>query len=86
MHIKKKRGQSTVEYVLLVTAVVTVVIALVTGHNSGTLQNRLNETLGTAAQGMADMQGNLSASHGLSNASIGPPLAPYSVVVGNSST
>ena len=30
MHIKNKRGQSTVEYVLLVTAVVAAIIAFVT--------------------------------------------------------
>ena len=34
MHIKNKRGQSTVEYILLVTAVVGVVIAFVASGNS----------------------------------------------------
>jgi Flp pilus assembly pilin Flp len=38
MHIKNKRGQSTVEYVLLVTAVVAVIIAFVS-HQKGRISN-----------------------------------------------
>jgi Flp pilus assembly pilin Flp len=47
MYIKNKRGQSTVEYVLLVTAVIAVIIAIVTSNNGG-MQGQLNSTLNTA--------------------------------------
>jgi Flp pilus assembly pilin Flp len=52
MHIKlkNKRGQSTVEYVLLVTAVIAVIIAFTTGTNKNGLQDQLNTTLNAAAQ------------------------------------
>ena len=33
MHIKNKKGQSTVEYILLVTAVVAVIIVFGNGNN-----------------------------------------------------
>ena len=48
MYIKKKSGQSTVEYVLLVTAVVAVMIALVTGSKSG-FQSQLSNTVNVNA-------------------------------------
>ena len=61
MHIKNKRGQSTVEYVLLVTAVVAVIIAFVTVNNNGGFQAQLNSTLNTATQEMnTDMAGQFS--------------------------
>jgi len=62
MYIKNKRGQSTVEYVLLVTAVLAVIIAFVTSKN-GAFQGQLNSTLGTTANDMNTISGTLSASH-----------------------
>ena len=62
MHIKNRRGQSTVEYVLLVTAVVAVMIAFTTKQNSG-LQGHLNQALDTAATDMENLSNSLSASH-----------------------
>jgi Flp pilus assembly pilin Flp len=49
MHIKNKRGQSTVEYILLMTAVVAVIIGFVATQNGGfqgTLTNSLNDATG----------------------------------------
>ena len=60
--IKNKRGQSTVEYVLLVTAVLAVIIAFVSGSNGG-FQVKLNATLNTAANEMNAEMYQLSQSH-----------------------
>ena len=81
MHIKNKRGQSTVEYVLLVTAVVAVIIALVAGNNS-VFQNQLNTTLNTAIGDIGVGVDALSNSHAPSNA-VGNATRtpPYSVPV-----
>jgi hypothetical protein len=62
MHIKNKRGQSTVEYILLVTAVVAVMI-LFTTSQSGPLQTTLNTTLGTATDQMGHMSDAFAKSH-----------------------
>ena len=66
MHIKNKRGQSTVEYVLLVTAVVAVIIAFVTGSKSG-LQAQLNSTLNGAVTDVGTLGDRLTNSHGEGN-------------------
>ena len=42
----------TVEYILLVTAVIGVVIIFTTGHGSGTFQNSLNKVFNETAQDM----------------------------------
>jgi len=62
MYIKNKRGQSTVEYVLLMTAVVAVIIAMVTSNKTG-LQKQLNGTLDTAVNDISTMGDVLSNSH-----------------------
>jgi len=62
MHIKNKRGQSTVEYVLLVTAVVAVMIAFVTKPGSG-LQGQLGNTLNTTTNDMNVVGAQLAQSH-----------------------
>jgi Flp pilus assembly pilin Flp len=81
MHIKlkNKRGQSTVEYVLLVTAVIAVIIVMVTSKNSG-LQSQLNSTLNSAIGQVGTMSDKLA------NSETTPPgggnaTAPYSVPV-----
>ena len=78
MYIKKKSGQSTVEYVLLVTAVLAVVIALLSSSKSG-FQTQLNSTLSTASNDITSMGSVLSNSHaqsnGTSNASTTPPIS-----------
>jgi Flp pilus assembly pilin Flp len=77
MHIKNKRGQSTVEYVLLMTAVVAVIIAMVTSNKSG-LQSQLNSTLNTAINDIGDMTNRLQGSEAPS-APGGSGTPPYSV-------
>jgi len=62
MYIKNKRGQSTVEYVLLVTAVLGVIIAFVAGNNSG-FKTQLGNSLNTATSDVNTMASTLAASH-----------------------
>ena len=66
MHIKNKRGQSTVEYVLLVTAVVAVMIAFVTNNKTG-LQAQLNTTLLATTNEINNVGQSYTGSHTLSN-------------------
>jgi len=80
-HIKNKRGQSTVEYILLVTAVVAVIIVLVTGSNSQ-FQKTLNTTMNTAISDMGTGVDVLSASHAPTTvASTAAGTPPYTVTV-----
>ena len=67
---RKTRGQSTVEYILLVTAVVGVMILFLTNKNTG-LQSKLNSTLDTAGNNIGDMSNRLNKSHAASNG-VGP--------------
>ena len=62
MYIKNKRGQSTVEYILLVTAVVAVMIVFATSQNGG-IQGQLGSVLNTAANEMNTQMGILDGSH-----------------------
>ena len=82
MYRKNKKGQSTVEYVLLVTAVVSVMIVFATNKDHG-FQQQLNSTLNTAASDMNDMADRLQTSHashtGTADPTAGTP--PYSVTV-----
>jgi len=55
---QRKSAQSTVEYILLVTAVITVVIFM-TGPNS-IFQNRLTNTINIATNGMENLATNLT--------------------------
>ncbi len=68
MYKKNKRGQSTVEYVLLMTAVVAVIIALVTSNNGG-LQSQLNSTYNSALGTVGTMSDRLAGSEAASNGS-----------------
>jgi len=81
MHIKNKRGQSTVEYVLLVTAVLVVIIAFVSTKNGG-FQGQLNSSLNAVASDMNSMGDRLSTSHEATTAptgaTVGQPVG-YSV-------
>ncbi len=67
MIIKNNKGQSTVEYVLLVTAVVAVMIMFTTNRNTG-MQSKLNETLETATDGMGTLSTKLDESRAASPA------------------
>ena len=82
MHIKNKRGQSTVEYILLVTAVVAVMIVFSTSQNTG-LQNQMNSTLNSAMSDIDTETQALGRSHQLTN-SASSVLPQYSVnITGN---
>ncbi|MFA5059287.1 MAG: class III signal peptide-containing protein [Candidatus Omnitrophota bacterium] len=61
MKLKSKRGQSTLEYIILVTAVVAVLIVFL--GPSGVLRPALDRTLGTTVNGMETMADKLSNSH-----------------------
>ena len=57
-----KRGQSTLEYVLLVTAVIVVIIWLVVSPTSP-FRSTLNNTLNSSIGGMGTMAERLNNSH-----------------------
>lgn len=60
--LRKKKGQSTVEYVILVTAVIVVVLGFVGSSGPGGFRAALNETYRQATNGMTDMANLLSNS------------------------
>lgn len=55
---KKKKGQSTVEYIILVAAVVAALIVFL----PGTFKTAFNKTLSTGTNGMTDMANRLQSS------------------------
>jgi hypothetical protein len=59
--MRARKGQSTVEYILLVTAVVAVIILFTTGKNSP-FQQRLNSVFNTTTQGMLNAANTLANS------------------------
>ena len=63
LRLKKKLGQSTVEYILLFTAVVGILIAFLIGPSSP-FANKLNDTLSSGTEGMVDMANRLRKSRG----------------------
>ena len=69
---KQCAGQSTVEYIVLVTAVLAVAIAFMT-NSGGPFQSRLNTTLGTVTDQMSNMADRLTPSHAPTNGSSGSP-------------
>jgi len=57
--MRARKGQSTVEYILLVTAVIAVVVLFTTGRGSGTFQNGLNKVFNTTTQDMLNVASRL---------------------------
>jgi competence protein ComGC len=55
---KKKKGQSTVEYIILVAAVIGAILVFV----PTTFKNAFNSTLATGTNGMQNMAGRLQSS------------------------
>ena len=53
--LKNKKGQSTIEYVLLATAVVAVLIAFLGTNKDSPFGGKLNDTLDTTTEGMKTM-------------------------------
>jgi hypothetical protein len=66
MLIKKKKGQSTVEYIILVTAVIAVVIFFVVNDNSP-FRQKMNATLGNATDSMVSMASRLNGAFAPAN-------------------
>ena len=63
--LRKKTGQSTVEYVLLVTAVIVILVFFLVSGNSP-FKTKINETLNSGTEGMVDMANRLRNSRPLS--------------------
>jgi uncharacterized protein (UPF0333 family) len=59
---KKKKGQSTLEYIILVTGVIAVLIVFL-NPKSGVFTTAFNSTLSSGTNGMVNMAGRLEASH-----------------------
>ncbi len=59
---KKRKGQSTVEYIILVAAVLGALLLFV-GNENSPFRRAYNETLHTGTDGMENMAGRLSNSH-----------------------
>lgn len=57
---RKKKGQSTVEYLILVGIVIAVIIVFL--KPGGVFQNSYNQTLQTATNGMTTMANRLANS------------------------
>ncbi len=55
---KKKKGQSTLEYIVLVTGVIAVLLIFVGSPNSG-FRQAYNDTLTQGTNGMEDMANRL---------------------------
>ena len=62
MSRRHKRGQSTLEYVLLVTAVIVIIIGLVASPTSP-FRRTLNSALNSSLNGMNVMAQRLNNSH-----------------------
>ena len=56
----KRKGQSTVEYIVLVAAVVAALIVFL--RPNGVFQNAFNNTISQGTNGMEDMSNRLSSS------------------------
>ena len=57
---KKEEGQSTVEYIILVAAIIAILIVFL--RPGGVFQNAFNQTLSSGTNGMADMANRLQTS------------------------
>lgn len=58
---KKKKGQSTIEYIILVTGVIAALVVFLAP--GGVFQKQFNETLQSGTTGMVNMANKLAASH-----------------------
>ncbi len=67
---RTKAGQSTVEYILIVTAVVATIIAM-----SGAFKAKLNNSIEMSQNGMVNIANTLAQSHdGSLNQAVGPKI------------
>lgn len=63
--LRNRKGQSTVEYIILVTAVIAVIIVFVFNPNSP-FRQRVNQTFDQATNSMTNMSERLSNSYPVS--------------------
>ena len=61
--LRNKKGQSTIEYIILVTGVISVLIIFL-GSPTSPFRTHLNQTLETVTEGMEGMATELAESHG----------------------
>jgi competence protein ComGC len=57
---KKRKGQSTIEYLILVAAIIAALFIFL--KPGGVFQNAFNETINTGTEGMQNMAGRLKNS------------------------
>ena len=60
---RRHSGQSTVEYIVLVAAVIGVVIYFTNSNNPTGFKTKLNDTVETATDGMTNRVGILNGTH-----------------------
>ncbi len=61
MKLHSRKGQSTLEYIILVTAVIAVLIIFL-NPNTGVFVNRVNATYGEVTNGIGTLSGQLTQS------------------------
>lgn len=59
---RKKKGQSTLEYIVLVTGVIAILLFFL-NPTTGVFNTRFNQTLGDATGSMTNMAGRLNSSY-----------------------
>ncbi|MCX5681445.1 MAG: hypothetical protein NT079_04105 [Candidatus Omnitrophica bacterium] len=64
MKFKNRKGQSTIEYVLLVTAVIAVMIVFLRPSSQGKLYNTMEASYNDVANGITTVTGNLTSTWG----------------------
>ena len=60
--LRSKKGQSTVEYLILVAGVIAILLVFV-GNSGSPFRKALNSTYDSATNGMQNMAGRLANSH-----------------------
>ncbi len=79
--LRQGSGQSTVEYILLATAVIAAMVLFT--KNGGVLQTKLGNTLNTSANSITDMGNRLQNSEGPSGGGVTPPQTSIKVKPGD---
>lgn len=70
---RAKAGQSTVEYILLVTAVIAVMVFFATSKDRG-IQAKLTNSYNQVGDAIADKTATLEGSHTSSNVAVSTPV------------